>query len=194
MIKETEKELNDICDDLEVLGTLEMREELIGLPLSEWLYESELLKMKEIRKFEKVTRKELNDKEIILPTRGTLGSAGYDISIYEDVIIKPGETKIIPTGLKVKMPQNEFLQIVPRSSIGIKRKIRITNTMGVIDSDYYNNPDNEGEIHLPIHNFGKITQKFSAGDRLAQGIFIQYLITGDEVYTLRKGGIGSTDE
>ena len=89
-----------------------------------------------------------------LPERRTISSAGYDFVSLIDKTILPGEITIIPTGVKVKMNSDEVLMIVVRSSLGFKYNIRLCNQVGIIDADYYNNPDNEGHIFISIQNEG----------------------------------------
>lgn len=131
--------------------------------------------------------------DIILPTRSTIGSAGYDFfSIYK-FTLKPGETKIIPTGIKAYMDFDEFLAIYIRSSLSLKHGIVLVNQVGIVDSDYYNNRNNEGHIQIAIKNTSDLSYDFEKGDKIAQGIFQKFYITDDdEVINTRKGGIGST--
>ena len=139
---------------------------------------------------------------IFCPTRSTSKSAGYDFRSPFDFTLAPGQTIIIPTGIRVKMYSNNVLTVYPRSSIGIKHNIMLSNTTPVIDADYYN-AENEGHIMLAFKNTvpksifpwknRKNTWKVKAGDKVAQGIFLQYGIThNDNVNTVRTGGIGST--
>lgn len=136
------------------------------------------------------------DKEINIPRRSTKASAGYDIESAQDVTISPGCTELIPTGLKARMNSDEFLSIHVRSSVGIKRGLVLANGTGIIDSDYYNNLDNEGHIMIALRNtaHGKVTIK--KGERIAQGIFQKYLtVENDKISdNVRTGGIGSTGE
>ncbi len=142
-----------------------------------------------MRKFEKVTYID----NATLPVRGSALSAGYDFCTCEDVVIKPGEVVLVKTGIKAQMMDDEVLKIYVRSSVGFKQHIRLANSVGIIDADYYNNPDNEGHIMIPLHNFGTETRSFKVGDRIAQGIFEKYLVVdGDEVTSERTGGFGST--
>ena len=129
----------------------------------------------------------------ILPERKTKHSAGYDLAVVEGGVIPPHATKIFNTGIKACMEDDEVLLIFVRSSTGIKRGITLANGTGVIDSDYYNNEDNEGHIMLALHNNtdGPIT--IDGGEHVAQGVFVKYLCTGDTVVKERKGGIGSTN-
>ena len=134
------------------------------------------------------------DKTII-PLRGTSGSAGYDFCSYEEATIEPNQTVMIKTGIKAYMLDDEVLQIYPRSSLGVKKHLRLANSVGIIDSDYYNNENNEGHIMIPLFNFGNEPVTISQGERVAQGIFSKYLITDtDQVSAKRSGGFGSTNE
>lgn len=138
-------------------------------------------------------RYNLNREAIVLPTRATGGSAGYDIYSPVDVIVPPHDKVVIPLGIKVMIGSGWYLNIVPRSSVGIKFHLMMANTCCVIDEDYYNNPDNEGIIFLAMYNYGENPIYISTGDRVAQGIFLPYGITySDNVDTERTGGIGST--
>ena len=141
------------------------------------------------RGFEKVSGYEY----VNLPKRKTKQSAGYDIESAVNVVITPGETKLIPTGLKVYMDENEWLGIHIRSSLAIKYGLILANSVAVIDSDYYNNPDNEGHIMLPIRNVSGMPYTVKKGDRIAQGIFHRYYkVDNDSADGDRTGGIGST--
>lgn len=147
-----------------------------------------------MRKFEVI--KAYQSYDILVPQRATKHSAGYDIASIEDVEINPGEIKMIPTGLKVLIPDNEALYIFPRSSLGIKKGLMMSNSVGVIDADYYNNEDNEGHIMIPLYNFSDKLVKVSKGERVAQGIFMNYQKTVDDDpdHSARLGGFGSSDK
>lgn len=141
------------------------------------------------RGFEKVSGYEY----VNFPQRKTKQSAGYDIESAVNVVINPGETKLIPTGIKVYMDENEWLGIYIRSSLAIKYGLILANSVAVIDSDYYNNPDNEGHIMLPIKNVSGMPYTVKKGDRIAQGIFHRYYkVDNDSADGDRTGGIGST--
>ncbi len=134
------------------------------------------------------------DLDIKIPKRATEGSAGYDLASIIDVTIKPQEIKLIPTGLKARMPKNEALFVFPRSSLAIKKGLMMSNSVGVIDADYYNNPDNEGHIMVPIINIRNEDVTILKGERIAQGIFLTYQkTTEDETdQIVRLGGFGSS--
>lgn len=145
----------------------------------------------DIRGFEVITAYE--DKDIHLPTRKTTESAGYDLECAEAVTLAPGELKLIPTGIKAFMAYDEYFAIHIRSSMAIKRRLALVNSTGIIDSDYYNNEDNEGHIMIAVLNYGTEPVHLEKGERVAQGIFSKYLITNDDDATgVRTGGIGST--
>ena len=157
-----------------------------------------------MRKFEKISLKQfikdtnLTEKEyneITLPHRATPQSAGYDFHILEDLTLKPREIKKVPTAIKANMNSDEVLMIYIRSSLGFKYNMRMCNQTGIIDSDYYNNKDNEGHIFIAIQNEGQETVNLKANDRFAQGIFMKYLTTDneEEITSTRTGGIGSTN-
>lgn len=132
------------------------------------------------------------DSPTTLPTRADKGSAGYDFRIKEDVILEPGESKLVFTDVKVFMPENEVLLVYIRSSLGVKLGINLKNGTGVIDSSYYNNPSNDGNLGIPLINNGDKTVLLPAGERVAQGIFMPYLITNDDevMKDSRDGGFG----
>lgn len=145
----------------------------------------------DIRGFEVVTAYE--NQGVQLPKRKTTESAGYDIECAEAVTIDPGEMKLVPTGLKAFMNYDEYLAIHIRSGMAVKRRLMLVNSTGIIDSDYYNNEDNEGHILIALVNMGTEPVSLDKGERVAQGIFSKYLITNDDNATgIRTGGIGST--
>lgn len=131
--------------------------------------------------------------ELVMPRRATMYSAGYDIFSPFDFMLKSGETIKIPTGLRCKMNEDVVLMIFPRSSLGFKYRMMLENTVGIIDSDYYNS-DNEGHIFIKFTNHGNKELIVKKGTAFAQGIFINYLLTeDDDVSCVRNGGIGSTN-
>lgn len=160
-----------------------------------------------MRKFEKISIKQFekdfsnyenienmyNDLE--LPKRGTSRAAGYDFHAPFDFTLKPGEIIKMPTGIKALMEDNEFLMLVVRSSTGFKYNVRLCNQVGVIDADYYNNEQNEGHFSIAFQNEGEKPWIVIKGDRVAQGIFVQYQTVDIEesVQNIRNGGIGSTN-
>lgn len=131
-----------------------------------------------------------------LPERATSGSAGYDFKAPFSFELQPGQTIKIPTGIRVKIDEGWWLGCLPRSGLGFKYRFQLNNTMGVIDSDYYNS-DNEGHIFAKVtndSNEGK-TVSVGAGSGFVQGIFIPYGVTySDNANGVRNGGMGSTGE
>ena len=133
-------------------------------------------------------------ENIKLPRRATAGSAGYDFFAPVRLILEPGETLKIPTGIRVEMDPEWVLKCYPRSGLGFKYRLQLNNTVGIIDSDYFYS-DNEG------HMFSKITNDtneektidIAQGEGFMQGIFVEYGITvDDDVTDVRNGGFGST--
>ena len=150
---------------------------------------------KKIRGFEIIN--DFKSKNINLPQRKTIKSAGYDLEAGEDKIIKAGQMVVIATGLKAYMQDDEYLGIHIRSSLAFKKHLNLVNSQGVIDADYYNNPDNEGHILIGLINFGKEDVQITKGMRIAQGIFYKFLAIDDDVVmqdSIRQGGFGSTGE
>ena len=132
-------------------------------------------------------------ENICLPVRATAGSAGYDFYSPINITLKPGETAKIPTGIRCKIDDGYVLQIYPRSSLGFKYQMCLLNTVGIIDSDYYN-ADNEGHIIVGIVNRGNKDIEIKKGDRFVQGIFYQYFLAEEEANNKeRHGGFGSTN-
>ena len=132
--------------------------------------------------------------DIKLPRRATRGSAGYDFYAPFDIILKPGETIKVPTGIRGFLDPNWVLAIFPRSGLGFKFRLQLNNTVGIIDSDYVNS-DNEGHIFVKITNDSNENKIVSVkkGEGLVQGIFFPYGITSDDDTTeSRNGGFGST--
>jgi dUTP pyrophosphatase len=130
---------------------------------------------------------------IELPTRKTAKSAGYDIRAAKEVFLYPKQMVVVPTGIKAFMGDDEFLDLRIRSGLAIKNQIILLNGCGVIDADYYNNEDNEGEILVGLMNVGNHPLNIRQGERIAQGLFCTFLKTdNDEAEGKRVGGLGST--
>ena len=173
-------------------------------------------------KFEKVSR--FNEIDLPLPVRKTAESAGYDFVVAEDIIIPPyaelvekinkhkpvitatldvaaaavkaanAKISLVSTGMKCKLDPGTYLELSVRSSCPLKHWLILGNSVGIIDADYYNNPDNEGEIFFQIINLAPFAIHLKRGDAIGQGIIKPYLITEDDNATgLRVGGFGSTD-
>lgn len=138
-----------------------------------------------MRKFEV-----LKNVDLPKPSRKTTKSAGYDIRSNEDVIIQPGTKAVIGTGVTVICNDNEFLDLRIRSGLAFNHNLTMQNDCGVIDADYYPN-----EIKAMIRNEGTEPFEIKKGDRIAQGLFIPYLITDDDTEDEkqeRTGGLGHT--
>ena len=152
-----------------------------------------------IRGFEIVSKyqSEFDEGKIKLPKRGTKLSAGYDFfnNTGSEIVVAPGEITIaIPTKVKVYMEKGVYLGIIPRSSMR-KTSTRIANTLGVIDADYYNNADNEGEIFVTLHNQSDKLLRIPVGQGFVQGIFTPFLLADGDSFDVgedRIGGFGST--
>lgn len=151
--------------------------------------------------FEENCEKELSEEEIKkiydsikLPTRATVGSAGYDLFTPVPFALKPNEMIKIVTGLRVKIEEGWVLTVFPRSGLGFKYRLQLNNTVGVIDADYYD-AANEGHIMVKLTNDtkeGKIVT-LEENTAFAQGIFLPFgITTDDEVSQKRTGGFGST--
>lgn len=164
----------------------------------------------------------VNPEAPLLPLRATRTSAGYDFFAPCDIAIPPQEKAFFATDVKAEMGENEVLFLVVRSSAGIKRDLMAANTVGVIDSDYYDNPDNGGNIHIALRNlkpamalsgYNRValssgetveipviqdlkeqnTVIIKAGERVVQGIFLPVLAADSgDSDTPRGGGFGSS--
>lgn len=136
-----------------------------------------------------------NNVEPILPLRGTKISAGYDFSTPIDITIPPKSKKLIWTDVKSYMQENEVLSIHVRSSIGIKKGLRLANITGIIDADYFSNQDNDGNIGICFVNDTDEEVFLPRGERIAQGIFTPFLVSDNCNSDVdRIGGIGSTSK
>lgn len=146
-----------------------------------------------MRYFEKISIYKDRD-DIILPIRSTKGSAGYDFFALSDTILESKKITLIKTGIKAYMDDDEYLMLSIRSSLAMKKNLMLANGQGIVDSSYYSNPSNDGEIGFLLINMNDdISIKISKGDRIGQGIFMKYLITKDDnTTTNRIGGFGST--
>jgi dUTP pyrophosphatase len=154
------------------------------------------LQREKVRGFEEVAKEHKKyDNETILPVRADKGSAGSDFFIKEQVTLEPGESKLVFTDVKAYMQEDEVLLIYIRSSLGVKFGINLKNGTGVIDSSYYSNPTNDGNIGIPLVNMSRKKVVIEAGERVAQGVFTKYLVTdNDEVlHEERTAGFGSSN-
>ncbi|WP_034551648.1 dUTP diphosphatase [Carnobacterium funditum] len=171
------------------------------------------------RGFEIVTA--YQEKDVKMPIRATNYAAGYDFEAAEDCLVpsiwkvllknkqplnnkndfslaeenrKYLQSTLVPTGIKAYMEEDEFLQLANRSSNPIKNQLVLPNGIGVIDSDYYNNASNEGQIYFQFINYGIKDHVIKKGDRIGQGIFLPFLKADNERTTgeNRLGGFGSS--
>ena len=138
------------------------------------------------------------DKWINLPVRKTKHSAGYDVEAAEDIVIPPyvvgQKPTLVPTGLKAYCAEDEWFMLVNRSG-GPKKGFVMANSIGVVDSDYYNNETNDGHFYFQYWNFNKEDLVIHKGDVIGQVIFQKFLLTDDDEATgVRTGGFGSTDK
>ncbi len=152
--------------------------------------------MKRIAEFYKVSEKQFAGEgygEIKLPRRATAGSAGYDFFAPCDFTLEPGSELVIETGVRARIAEGWFLLILPRSGSGFKYGVRLANTAGVIDSDYFQ-AENEGHIKIKLVG-GNRAFCVKKGEAFAQGIFVPYGISeSDDCEEIRRGGFGSTDK
>lgn len=131
---------------------------------------------------------------IKIPKRATTGSAGYDFFAPFDFSLVPGATIKIPTGIRCILKEGFVLKEYPRSGLGFKYRVRLDNTVGIIDSDYYKS-DNEGHIFIKITNEGQQILKVKQGEAFCQGIIVEHFYAEeDEVTEQRNGGFGSTSK
>lgn len=147
-------------------------------------------------KFEQYTEGDIRDmyESLLLPRRATKGSAGYDFFAPFSFSLPPGASITVPTGVRVRMREDWVLQLYPRSGLGFKYRLQMNNTVGIIDSDYFDS-DNEGHIFIKLTNASREgkTVDVTQGTGFAQGIFLQYGITeDDDAEGIRNGGFGST--
>ena len=130
--------------------------------------------------------------EIPLPRRATAGSAGYDFVSPLEVTVPGGGSALIPTGIRAEMEKGWVLLLFPRSSLGFRHGIRLSNTTGVIDSDYAR-AENEGHIMVKLRNPNPEPVTIGKGERFCQGIFLPYGTAEEaDMPGERKGGFGST--
>lgn len=153
--------------------------------------------MKKVRGFE--VAKGFEDKGINLPVRKTKFSAGYDVEAAEDTIIpsfkRGNKPTLIKTGIKAYMADDEVLILANRSSNPGKKGLILANSIGVIDKDYYGNPDNDGHIMFAFYNIKDEDIEIKKGDCIGQAIFQKYLIADDDsAEGERIGGFGSTNK
>ena len=131
----------------------------------------------------------------LLPKRSTQHSAGYDFVAAETITIDSGAIKLVPTNVKAYMQEGEVPYLYDRSSNPRKRGIVLSNSVGVIDKDYYGNPDNDGNIHAQFTNITNDVVTIEKGTAMMQGVFMPFLLADDDDASgVRVGGFGSTDQ
>lgn len=141
-------------------------------------------------KFEKVNK---ITEDIKLPERSTLNSAGYDFFAIEDVTIPAKKLTRVMTGVKCELMPNQVLILANRSSNPSKKGLILANGIGVVDADYYGNPDNDGEMGFEFYNILDKDIVIKKGEKLGQGIIIKFDKTEDDyVIKTRESGWGST--
>lgn len=147
------------------------------------------------------------DKGIMMPKRSTAGSAGYDFYSAEEIVLpsvwntiwkwvqkKPVNPVSVPTHIKAKMRGNEVLFLYNRSS-NPRKGLILANSVGVVDSDYFGNKNNDGDISFPFYNIMPWPVTIKKGQKIGQGVFSTYLKTNDDIASgKREGGFGSTGE
>lgn len=131
-----------------------------------------------------------------LPIRKTLHSAGYDFVAPCNILVPAhGHSEAIVTGVKAYMQEDEVLNLYIRSSLAYKHGLILVNCVGVIDSDFYNNEENEGNIGFKLYNTSDVPVLITKGERVMQGVFVKYLVADNcNSDDIRKGGIGSTND
>jgi dUTP pyrophosphatase len=147
-----------------------------------------------VRGFEAVEKEFRKNVDVIMPLRKTVKSAGYDFICPYDITVHARSNRLIWTDVKAYMQEDEVLKIYIRSSLAIKWGITLVNSTGIIDSDYFSNPSNDGNIGICLENKTLHSYLILKGEGIAQGVFQKYLIAdncnSDEE---RTGGIGSTN-
>lgn len=171
-------------------------------------------------KFERVSKY----PDAVLPVRKTAKSAGYDFTVAEDIIIPSyqklldkfpknqinlvslesmsiltknlkAKPTLVPTGIKCELNDNTYLELSVRSSCPLKYWLILANGIGIIDADYYNNPDNEGHIYFQMINLSPFDIQLHKGEVIGQGVIKPYLIIEDDNASGdRLGGFGSTSK
>ena len=149
-----------------------------------------------MRKFEVVKDEfiKYDNKNITLPVRATKSSVAYDFYSPIDYVLKSGERKLIFTNVKAQFNEDEALILAVRSSMG-KSGICLANGIGIIESDYYSNEGNDGNLGFFLYNFSEEDYVIKVGDKIGQGFFTKYLTVDneEEIAATRKGGFGSTN-
>ena len=160
--------------------------------------------MMDLYQFENPSKEHLEEinklyDNIQLPKRATKYSAGYDFYVSGDVLIPMEHAGVIPTGIRwvcdKEEDKNKVLQLYPRSGIGFKTGVRLMNTVGIIDADYWEG-NNEGHIMVKLYNPMNSHLHIEDGEAIVQGVITEYHTCDDEeeIVEKRTGGMGSTDK
>ena len=133
-------------------------------------------------------------KDILHPSRADGKSAGYDFYMPKELKLLPMQKTIVWTDVKAYMQEDELLEIYIRSSLAIKNGLMLSNNVGIIDSSYYSNESNDGNIGIALVNTTGHTVTLEEEQRFAQGIFKKYLLADRDNITSkeRTGGMGSS--
>jgi len=146
-------------------------------------------------KFEKVKKYE-DKEEIKIPVRSTTNSAGYDFFAMEDVVLPAKKLTRVMTGIKCELMPDMLLLLANRSSNPSKKHLILANGVGIVDADYYNNPDNDGEIGFEFYNISDEDVTIKKDEKIGQGVIIHFTKTENDIgygaTATRTGGFGST--
>jgi dUTP pyrophosphatase len=131
--------------------------------------------------------------DVTLPAYHSDGAAAFDLASREDVVVAPGEVRLVGTGLVVEVPRGHFLAVVARSSLPIKKGLLVANAIGIVDSDYCGPQD---EVKVEVYNFTARESPIARGERIAQGLILPAVrVEWEEVAdnaAPSRGGFGST--
>lgn len=173
---------------------LQIKEPTLGKALKKWNEEVERVQNETCQFMPVKQQARVSKGEVILPVRGTEGSAGYDFYAPFDITIQPHEiTELISSDVKCRLPKTKYLQLYIRSSLAVKHGVMLVGS-GVIDSDYFENPENDGNIGACFYNTSNQPYTIKKGERCMQGIILDYYTTVDDkpLANNRDGGYGST--
>ncbi|HWP99897.1 MAG TPA: dUTP diphosphatase [Vicinamibacterales bacterium] len=131
--------------------------------------------------------------DVPLPRYQTPAAAGFDLAASEEIVVGPGEIKLVPTGLVIEVPEGYCLAIVARSSTPLRRGLMMPNAVGIVDADYAGPED---EILIEVYNFTAAPVRIAPGDRIAQGLLVPVARAEwreeAELKPVSRGGFGST--
>lgn len=143
--------------------------------------------------------KGFENHDIVMPIRKTKYSAGYDVCAAEDCVIPPftfgSKPTLVKTGIKAYMQKDEYLMLCNRSSNPFKKGLVLANSVGIIDADFYENPDNDGAFCYAFYNYFNKPLEIKKGEVVGQAIFQKYMVTDNDVAEgERISGFGSTSK